>query len=137
MYLGRYFQGQVVPILVQTRNLAGTPTLSDNPPFIDFHGASGKISQVQMPILDRYVVTGLFLYHLFLNSSFPAGRYRATHFYKTSDYHGVDTDVFEVVAGGDADGSIVTQHYWQRPEATYLIQQTEADSILLRRNPAV
>ena len=137
MYLGRYFQGQVVPFLVQTRNLAGTPTLSDNPPFIDFHGDAGKISQVQMPILDRYVVTGLFLYPLFLNASFPAGRYRATYFYKTSDYHGLSTDVFEVVAGGDADGSIITQAYWQRPEATYLVQQTEADNILLRRNPSV
>lgn len=137
MYLGRYFQGQVVPILVQTRNLAGAPTLPDNPPYLDFHGAAGKIEQFQMPILDRYVVTGLFLYPLFLDSTYPEGRYRATYFYKTSDYHGVGIYVFEVVAGGDADGSIVTQAYWQRPEASYLVQQTEADAILLRRNPSV
>ena len=137
MYLGRYIQGQVVPILVQTRNLAGTAILPDNPPYIDFHGDAGKIEQVQMPIQDRYVVTGLFVYPLFLDGTYPAGRYRATHFYKTSDYNGLDTDVFEVAAGGDADESIITQAYWQRPEATYIVQQTEADNILLRRNPAV
>ena len=137
MYLGRYFQGQVVPIYIRTVNADGTPTAPDNPPYIDFRDDSGQVLQVQAPIVDRYTVTGLFIYPLFLTSSFPAGRYTATHFYLASTYNGLDSDVFEVVAGGDPDGAIITQAYWQRPEAVFLIQQTEADNILLRRNPSV
>ena len=137
MYLGRYFQGQVVPILVRTIDGSGTPSLSDNPPFIDLRRDGALIRQVQAPILDRYVSTGTFVYPLRLDASFTAGRYTATHFYRAGAYYGLDSDVFEIVAGGDSDGSIITQFYWKRPEAIYLVQQTEAENILLRRNPMV
>lgn len=137
MYLGRYFQGQVLPVTVQCTTSDGTPAVPDNPPYIDFRSDSGQVLQVQMPVIDRYTVTGLFSYPLRLNASFPAGRYSATVFYRASGYHGLEVHPFEVVAGGDADGAIVAQAFWQRPEATYLIQQTEADNILLKRNPAV
>ena len=98
------------------------------------------VTQVQAPILDRYVATGLFVYPLRLNSSYTTGRYSATHFYRVTganNYHGLDVDYFEIVAGGDSDGSIVTQAYWERPEASYLIQQTESGNINLKRNPAI
>ena len=138
MYLGRYFQGQIVAIVVRTVNNDGTPAAPDNPPYIDLRDDDGQIRQVQAPIVDRYVVTGLFIYPLRLDASFPAGRYTATAFYRVSgaaNYHGIDSDVFEVVSGGDPDGAIVTQHYWSRPEAVFLVQQTEAENLLLRRNP--
>jgi len=137
VYLGRYFQGDILPVTVQCTNAAGTPTVPDNPPAIDFRGSSGQILQAQMPVLDRYSVTGLFSYPLRVNASFPAGRYSATVFYKAGTHNGLDVHDFEVVSGGDSDGAIVTQYYWQRPEATYLVQQTEAENILLKRNPSV
>ena len=140
MYLGRYFLGQTVHITIRTIDVNGTPTLPDNPPYIDLRSDSALVTQVQAPILDRYVATGLFVYPLRLNSSYTTGRYSATHHYYVSGgnaYHGLDVDYFEVVAGGDSDGVIVTQHYWQRPEAVYLIQQTESSNINLKRNPAI
>lgn len=140
MYLGRYFLGQTVHIVVQTRDVNGTPTVSENPPYIDFRSDSGQVLQVQMPVHDRYSVTGLFVYPLRLNSSFSAGRYSATAFYRVTggnNYHGIEIDYFEIVAGGDADGAIITQHYWARPEAKYIIQQTESGNTNLKRNPSV
>jgi len=140
MYLGRYFLGQVVNVFVWTVDSNGTPTLPENPPYIDFRSDSALVQQVQMPIQDRYVVTGFFVYPLRLGSSYSAGRYTATHFYRVTganNFHGLGVDYFEVVAGGDSDGAIVTQAYWQRPEATYLIQQTESGNVNLKRNPSV
>ena len=140
MYLGRYFLGQTVHITVRTVDTNGTPTAPENPPYIDFRSDSALAVQVQVPILDRYVVTGLFVYPLRFKSSFSTGRYSATHFYRVTGgnaYNGMEVDYFEIVAGGDSDGAIVTQDYWQRPEASYLIQQTESGNINLKRNPAI
>ena len=137
MYLGRYFQGQTLNVTVRTLDENDTPGTPDNPPYIDLRDDSGLVRQVQAPIVDRYTVTGLFVYPLFLDSSFPAGRYSATHFYRVGTHSTLDVDYFEVIAGGDPEGAIVSQHYWQRPEATYLVQETEGESLLLRRNPAI
>ena len=137
MFLGRFFQGQLVPIVVRTIDSNDAPAVPDNPPYIDLRSDSTLIRQVQAPIVDRYVATGIFIYPLFLDSGFPAGRYTATHFYAVGSYTGLDVDYFEVVSGGDPEGAIISEHYWQRPEATYLIQETEAESLLLRRNPSV
>ena len=140
MYLGRYFLGQTINITIRTVDVNGTPTVPENPPYIDFRSDSALAVQVQVPILDRYVVTGLFVYPLRLNSSFAVGRYSATSFYRVTgvnNYHGMDVDYFEIISGGDSDGAIATQHYWERPESVYLIQQTESGGINLRRNPAI
>jgi len=139
-YLGRYFQGETVHITVQAVDVNGTPTLPQNPPYIDLRSDTALVQQVQAPIIDRYVTTALFVYPLRLNASYPAGRYSATHFYRVTGanaYNGMEVDYFEVVAGGDSDGSIITQHYWSRPEAVYLIQQTESGNVNLKRNPAI
>ena len=140
MYLGRYFLGQTVHVVIRTTDVNGAPTLPANPPYIDFRSDSAFVRQVQVPILDRYVSTGTFVYPLRLDSSFTTGRYSATQFWRVTGgnaYNGLDVDYFEVVAGGDSDGSILTQFYWQRPEASYLIQQPESGSLTLRRNPSV
>lgn len=111
--------------------------MPNNPPVIDIRGSGGLIRQVQAPGLDRYQVTGLFSYPLRLDASFPAGSYSATYFFVAGSFNGLEEDTFEVVAGGNSDGAIVTHHYWARPEATYLVQQTESESILLKRNPSI
>lgn len=140
MYLGRYLLGQTVHITVQSVDVNGTPAAPENPPYLEIRSDSGLIGTVQAPVIDRYVATGVFVYPLRLNSSYSTGRYSATHYYRVTGgnaYNGLDVDYFEIVAGGDADGSIVTQAYWQRPEATYLIQQTEAGNFNLKRNPSI
>lgn len=137
MYLGRYYVGEIVPLSYQTVNSSGSPTLPDNPPVIDIRSSVGLVRQVKSPILDRYNATGLFLFPLRLDSAFSAGTYSAIYYATAGGFQNLDFDTFQIVAGGDSEGCILTHYYWQRPEATFLIQQTEAENLLLRRNPSV
>jgi len=137
MYLGRFFTGEILPLVFQCADANGTPTVPSNAPYIDLRGSGGQITQVQMPVLDKPNTTGLFMYPLLLNSSFTTGRYSATYFANAGGYPNLEVDAFEVVAGGDSEGAVITQAFWSRPEASYLVQQTEAGSVLLKRGPTV
>lgn len=90
-----------------------------------------------MPIEDRYVTTGLFRATLFLGSKYSSGMYDVVYYYKVSGVTFLETDHFEIVAGGDARGACVSTYFYERPEAQYIIQGLESGSIIKGRNPTV
>lgn len=139
MYLGRYFQGQQVPLTLSATDQNGTPGLPGAAPTARVRGDAGVLQVLALPILDRYGATGLFQTLLTLGSSFPAGRYRVSYHWTQGGFTGTTEDVFEVAPGGDAAGAIISMAWYERPHANFLILQTDPSSgqLLFGRNPSL
>ena len=138
MYLGKVQLGQEITLGVQCRDSAGTPTAPTAAPQIEvWTGTSKVLSGKSIPTMDRYGVTGYFQYNLFLDSRFTTGEYKALYRFTAGSYYGLDEDTFEIVAGGDASGAVISLHCFNRPQAQFLVWQTDGGRIQKGRNPGV
>jgi hypothetical protein len=74
-----------------------------------------------------------------LGSSFPAGRYRVSYHWTVGGYAGEAEDNFEVAAGGDPAGAVISLCWYERPHANFLIMQLDPASgrLLFGRNPSL
>ena len=137
MWLGRYQLGQTVPLRLQCRNAASVAFLPSQPPLAKVFGASGLVRSKAMPILDRYVITGLFQLPLYLDGQFAPGLYESVYHFTDGSYYGIEVDNFEVVGGGNAAGAIVSMHWYERPHAAFVVAELETGNIFAGRNPRV
>jgi hypothetical protein len=140
MYLGRYQLGETVGLLLQTKNAVQTPTVPDNPPQAVIWKPDGtKYLSKEMPVIDRYSQTGLFLLPLFLGLGHVTGHYRVTYTYyiTATTYHGLEEDAFEVVAGGHTDGRVIAAHFLVKPDRTVIVQQYDSGRVKAGRNPKI
>jgi hypothetical protein len=138
MWLGCFQLGETVPCLLRTRDAASTPTLpEDTPQIVVWRGAT-DVYRGEMPILDRQAVTGLFSLPLFLDGTFTTGHYAIQYrWVLDGGYIGSEQDSFQIVAGGHASGAVVSMYFYERPEARFLVQSTEAGEILPGKNPRI
>ncbi len=136
-FLGRYQQGQTVTLFCQGKDANGVATLPDRPPQAKVFNGTTVVEANEMPILDRYINTGFFQHHLFLGAAYSAGQYRVVYYYRVGSYYGVEEDGFEIVAGGHQDGSILNMYFFRRPQADYIVYETEDGIINKGRNPTV
>lgn len=137
-YLGRYQLGVEVPLSVRTTNSAGSAALPAACPSIDVYSDSAKVvSGKQIPISDRYGVTALFRHGLFLSQLYTAGRYEVAYRWVIGSYEGGQVDTFEVLAGGDGDGSVISMYHLRKPQASWIVQQRDSGKIMKGRNPRV
>ncbi len=79
----------------------------------------------------------LFGQRLLLTAEFAPGRYEIYYRYRASTYSNVVTDVFEIAAGGDTAGSVVSMVGYKRPHATYVVHQLDSGRIRKGKNPRV
>lgn len=131
----RYQLGQVLPIFVQCIDDTGKPAFPDNAPQLKVWSDSGLVLSDVMPCEDRFIQTGVFLYQLFLGATFSAGQYTWAVYYKAGDNHGIATGAFAVMGGGNPDGDIVSMHFFERPQARFLVQELDSGVIVQGRNP--
>lgn len=137
-YLGRYQLGQTVPLRVQTLNANSVAATPDDVPTVKLWDAAGnRVLTAKMPAVERYIQTGRFLLPVFLNGQFAAGLYQAVYYYGIAGYHGLESDTFEVLPGGHADGSVISMYFLDRPQARYIVYQTDAGVLIQGRNPTV
>lgn len=137
MYLGRFQLGATVPLYLECTDGGTAPTLPDSPPQYKAFLNTTVVEQHLMPIQDRYVVTGLFRSTLFLGRLYSVGMYSVVYYYSISGVAYMQTDNFEVVAGGDSAGAVVSTYFFARPEANYIVQSTEQSVVKRGRNPTV
>jgi hypothetical protein len=137
-YHARYQLGDFVPLLLQCRNANGTPTLPDDCPNARVFDPLGRlVTNFKVPITDRYGATGLFAFAFPLSAflfstGLVNGNYRVIYSYSIGSYTGLDESTFEVVAGGDSRGNIISMAYYPRPNADYLVFQTDNGQALGR-----
>lgn len=140
MHRGRYQLGQEIVLGFQARNGSDVPAVPSAVPVFSVYSQSATlIDGKEIPVLDRYGRTGLFQFRLRLSSIFTAGNalytvsYKATmpdsHIYTAEDY-------FQVIAGGNADGVILSMAYYTRPHADFVVHFLDSGKIQARRNPS-
>lgn len=138
-FLGRYQQGQEVPLVLQCTTASGTPDDPLYPPAVTIYRDANPPVALEtrlMAAADRGVVVGLFRYPRFLVTGYSAGRYLAVFRWTDSgDVARLKVAAFTVNPGGAADGSVIALHHVGHPEAGYLIWQTDAGWIVRGRNP--
>lgn len=139
MFRGRKILGEEIRLGCQTVNSARTPTAPDSAPTFRVYTESGTLTATGfLPPTERYVVTGLFEYMLALGTLFATGRYMVRYQYAiSSTSYTPEPDTFEVVGGGDTHGQFVSLAFLDRPDADWIVGQTDAGNTLINRNPHV
>lgn len=138
-FIGRFQQGQEVPFVLQCTSAVGVPDDPLYPPAVTIYQDANPPVVVEtrlMAAAERGVVAGLFRYPRFLVTGYAAGRYLAI--FRWTDSGGVSrmkVASFTINPGGSADGAVVALHHVGKPEAGYLIWQTDAGYIVRGKNP--
>lgn len=140
MFLGRYQQGVELPLTLQCVDAAGAPQDPAHDPVVTvYRDASPPVLIQSIPLAAdmRGVVTGFFRRPLFLNHLYgTAGRYLVV--FRWQDADGVAhsrAGSFTLLPGGSSDGAVIAMAYVQRPDARYLVWQTDSGRLVRGRNP--
>lgn len=139
VYLGRFQQGQELPLALQCVDATGAPADPVALPVITLYrdGASKVLVETRPLAADlRGVKLGSFRLALFLGEVYTAGRYLVV--FRWADANGVghsQVGVFMLYPGGSPDGSVIALKYVERPDSRYLMWQTDAGRLLRGRNP--
>lgn len=136
MYRGRKSIGDELLLSVQTATAAGVPSLPAASPTARVYDNSGTlVLSKAIPVADSGDVTGLFAYTLFLDGRFSTGAYSVIYRYSVSGDVLQQTDTFDVIAGGQARGTVFAMYDYRRPEADILIEATSGGQLTNQRNP--
>lgn len=136
MNLGRFHVGDSIPLAVSSEDNNGVPTLPTAAPTARIYSGSTLIETVSLPIWDRYKVTAYFQKRHRLGSSYSAGTYLVVYGWTISATSYKKVAFFQVYSGGDADGNVIAAAAVERPEANYILYETESGSLMAGRNPS-
>ena len=142
-YLGRHHVGSSISLGVPSVNTSNAPTMPTSAPIAKLFTAAGAQvgSDVKLPVHDKlgHDAAGangaFFLKRHLLNSSYSAGRHLVLYQWTISGVTYHESDSFDILAGGDADGTVIGLYALQRPEAMNVLYQTESGELKTGRNP--
>ena len=123
--------------MLQCVNSSGVPTMPDAVPVIKVWSGSTLIVNKEMPLLDKAIQIGLFRYSLFAGELFAIGSYTIELFYVRGGVGVVEERRFDLIAGGNTAGQVISMLYYHRPQADYIVYQTEDGRIRRGKNPRV
>lgn len=139
-FLGRFQQGQELPLHLQCVNAtggAGDPTDLPRASVYRDGASPAFVETVELAADLRGVVAGYFRRGLFLDNLYStAGRYLVV--FKWTDSNTVAhcrVASFMLLPGGSADGAVISLKHVERPDASYLLYQTDAGRLIRGRNP--
>jgi hypothetical protein len=72
---------------------------------------------------------------VWLGGGLALGTYQATYLYSVDGSPFTTTDQFEVVAGGDSGGKVISLFSYTRPEGSYVLAQLESGRLVQGKNP--
>jgi hypothetical protein len=131
-----------LPIVLKTRNsshvITAPTSTSDKAPIGAVYSASGKIASIKLSPVDRSTVTGLFAYRLKLDQgSYTSGQYLVAITYTVGSgaYTGSVEFTFQIVDGGNANGSVTSMCEFLRPEAEHIVFGLDVGNVYDGRNP--
>jgi hypothetical protein len=135
MYLGRFTLGEFVPIAVHCHDaeIAFAPPTA--PVFDVYDSAGDKIVSGSLPPLDLGAITGLFAFGLYLGTSMAIGHYSVIESYSANSIAHMAVSHFEIVAGGNVYGTVISQAFFDRPHAKFLVQKMDSQNRRLIKNP--
>lgn len=135
-WLGRYQLGTHLPLVLQCCGGNSAPDQPQDCPYVTVLTSAGQV-QHRMAADEQDRRTGLFRFPLLLDSSFTAaGIY--TIFYNWLDSGGTPrakVEMVTIIPGGDDVGACVAARAVPRPDAVYLLRETDAGKIIQGKNP--
>lgn len=134
----RYQLGDLLPLNVWAVTVGGTQTAPDAAPTAKIYAASDvttPVKTVSLPIDDRY--GALVRFHTMdnLDGDYSTGTYHVIYEYAHSSVGNGGREDFEVVAGGDAMGSVIASECVDRPTGRHVVFALDDGSIRVSRNP--
>lgn len=137
MNLGRFQRGEKIPLAVQVVDGSANPVEPDAAPLATITDPSNAtLASVRLPLAGSGM--GQFGMAYFLGILFSSlGTYQVTYSYDYAEGTGQGTasDTFEVIAGGDEGGAVVSMFHIDRPEARYVVGQLASGRLVQGRNP--
>ncbi len=136
-YLGRRQLGQEITLPCQCKDSDGAPALPTACPLLTLYDATATpiIAGKSVPILDPASTLGLFSLPLFLGDLFGTGTYSASITWLVGSFHGGELHTFEIMPGGDNSGAVISQFYYPRPHANFVVQQRSGGGTYKGRGP--
>ena len=134
-WLGRYWLGDAVPLMVLTRDNAESPTDPALAPYARIYSGTTFVKTVRLPKIDHAEITGMFLFLLRLDANFATGFYDVILDYVVSSVQRVKHLRFEITAGGDERGKAISMYYLRQPDRSFLISQLDTGQINKLQNP--
>lgn len=135
MWLARTQLGTILDVYLQTLNASGVGTMPDEVPLMKvWLGATLKLS-AEMPVFDKTVTIGLFRYQLFLGTGYSVGQYTIGLHYSIAGSSFNESRTFDVIAGGDQHGQVLSMAWLHKPQVDFAVYQTESGEVLAGKNP--
>lgn len=100
-----------------------------------YDSAGAIVEAVPLHPKDRFGGQRDFTAALRLSASYTPGYYQVYYAWAVSSTLYTRVDTFEVVSGGDADGQVIALASVERPEADYVLYETESGALRAGRNP--
>lgn len=136
MYRGRVPLGIHLPLSVRTLDASRRPVAPTTCPVLDVYSSAGtKVVSKLIPIEDAGAVTGFFNYRLFISPAFDVGKYTAVYHWNDGSHAGAEVDVFEVIGGGNNEGTVISMREFVRPHARFVVHQLDSGKLKRGRNP--
>jgi hypothetical protein len=137
MWLGRFHVGDSIGLSVLSKSKNGAPLQPSALVQALVYNAGGPlIEAVPLHPKDRFGGNWDFTARLRLDDSYQSGsQFFVLYQWTVSSTLYSRIDVFEVVDGGDADGQVVGMASVPRPEANFVLYQTQSGLLRAGRNP--
>jgi hypothetical protein len=135
MFLGRFRLGEWVYIPMISRD-SGTPYAPPHAPLCSIYNSSGtKVAAFLIPPVDKNTITGMFCGRVRLSATYSVDKYRFAINFTANSSTKLVVGHFEVVAGGHVDGAVISNYFYQRPHAAFLVQKLDSEQRLIIKNP--
>jgi hypothetical protein len=134
-YLGRYQQGDEVPLQLQCFAAAETAGLPDAAPIVRIYREGVLADEFTLPLLPDAQVSGRFGQNYRLGYLTAPGRYLAAYWYQASDVVQAQQQVFEVMPGGDPGGPVLATQVIGRPDGDRVLAQVASGALLVGQDP--
>ncbi len=139
-YLGRFQQGQDVPLLVVVRDQHGSPvdpTLGTPKARIYSLDTMTAVETVDLVHL-RYARIGqVYSLPLRLTVSYPVGRYGVLLQAPVDSFAGVSLSIFEVVASGDPAGPVIASYTVAESTGDLVLGQLASGAVVVGQKPGI
>lgn len=139
-YIGRFQQGQELTLVLQCTTVAGAPNAPVLHPRVKIYRDASPPVLIETVVLaadQQGVSTVLFrLSHQLTGLYGTAGRYLLVFSWQDSNGAGRSRlGSFTLLPGGSPDGAVIAMFHVRRPNAGYLIRQTDSGLLIRGKNP--
>ncbi len=134
-YLGRYQQGQEVPLEIQCFQPKGIRALPDMAPVARMYRDGALVGSQVLSVNDDG--PGRFGFDYLIGVDSEPGLYAVCYWYQTGIVVRSQWQVFEVVPGGDMAGPVIAATVLERPDGDQVLAQFGSGVLAVGRDPYI